>query len=831
MNALFQDLRYAVRTLLKARLFTAVTMATLALGIGANTAIFSVVNDTFLRPLPYPDPDRLVLLRERSAAGDEMPVPYPDFQDWREQQNAFSGLAFYYFADSKLQVPEGVELVPTCLVSADFFPVLGVRTAEGRDLATQDDKVGAAPVAWVTSEARQKYFPGDQSPVGREIVLDGQAVTVAGVLPAGFRLYRPADLYLPIAPYAQQPSFSMRENRNGNAYVLARLRPEATISAAQARMNAIAARIERQYPKTNTGIGVRVLPLREQLAGAARPQLLLLLGAVGMVLMIACVNVANMLLARSFARRREMAVRTALGATRPQLARQLLVESLALACASGLAGAALGLWGYRLVLRLVPAGVQQTVGASAGLDLRVLLFVVAVSLITGVGFGLVPAWQSSHTDPNDALRNTRRMAHTFFGRFRVSDLLIVAQVALALTLLVGAGLLIRSLGRLMHVPSGLRPERVLTLRVEPPPVAGFWRNPQAFDAYFERILNSVQPLPGVEAAAVATGLPFAFNDTTMPLYREGQPIPRPGEFPTASTHTVSPDYFRVMGIPLLRGRLFDGHEKPYAVPPGLELAPQNFGVIFKDVVFDGVVSQRMAARYWPGEDPVGKRFRLGPPELQFAWVQIVGVVGSTTQFGLDQGETTEFYLSLRQWPLPAPMHLAVRTRMDPAAAVASIRAAARTAVKDVTLRDVQLMSERIAGSVASREFSMGLFTSFAGTALLLSLIGIYGVLSFAVGQRTREIGIQMALGAQRRDVTREVLARGLRLGLPGVLLGLAGGWGVSRLLRASLFGVTGTDASTYVCCTCVLLLAGFLACLLPARRAARVDPMVALRCE
>ena len=831
MNTLFQDLRYAVRTLLKARLFTVVTMATLALGIGANTAIFSVVNFAFLRSLPYPDPDRLTLLRERSASGDEMAVSYPNFVDWREQQNAFSGLAFYHFIDSKLKMPEGVELVPTCLVSADFFPVLGVRAAQGRDLAAGDDKVGAAPVAWVTSDARQTYFPGDQSPIGRAIVLDGQTVTVAGVLPAGFRIHRRAAFYLPLAPYAQQPSFSMRENRNGNSYVLGRLKPEATLSAAQTQMSAIAGRLAHQYPQADAGIGVRVLPLREQLAGAARPQLLLLLGAAGMVLMIACVNVANMLLSRSFARRREMAVRTALGATRLQLARQLLVESVALACASGLAGAALGLWGYRLVLRLVPGEVQQVVGASPGLDLRVLLFVVAVSLITGIGFGLVPAWRSSHADPNDALKNGKRTLSTLLGRFRVSDLLVVAQVALALTLLTGAGLLIRSLQQLLHVPSGIKPERVLTLQVEPPAVAQFWRDPHAFSAYFERILDSVQPLPGVEAAAVATGLPFAFNDTTMPLYREGQPIPKPGEFPTASTHTVSADYFRVMGIPLLRGRLFDGHEKPYAVPPGLELAPQNFGVIFKDVVFDGVVSQRMAARYWPGEDPVGKRFRLGPPELQFAWVQIVGVVGSTTQFGLDQGETTEFYLSLRQWPLPAPMHLAVRTRMDPAAAVASIRGAARTAIKDVTIRDVQLMSERIAGSVSGREFSMGLFTSFAGTALLLSLIGIYGVLSFAVGQRTREIGIQMALGADRRDVLREVLVRGLRLALPGVLLGLAGAWGVSRLLQNSLFGITGNDMVTYVSGTAMILVMAFLACLIPGLRAAKVDPMVALRCE
>ena len=404
---------------------------------------------------------------------------------------------------------------------------------------------------------------------------------------------------------------------------------------------------------------MRVLPLREHLAGAARPQLLLLLGAVGMVLMIACVNVANMLLSRSFARQREMAIRTALGATRLQLARQLLVESVALALAGGLAGAALGLWGYKLVLRLVPAEVQQVIGANAGLDLRVLLFVVAVSLVTGVGFGLVPAWQSSHADPRDALKNTRRAVRTLFGRFRASDLLVVAQVALALTLLVGAGLLIRSLQQLMRVPSGIKPERILTLQVESPAVAQFVRDPQSFGTHYQRILDAVQPLPDVEAAAVVSGLPFTFYDSNVPLYREGRPIPRSGEFPSASYHSVSPDYFRVMGIPLLRGRVFDGRERPYVVPPGIDVAPQNFGLIFKDVVFDGVVSQRMAARYWPGEDPVGKRFRLGTPELQFPWVQIVGVVGSTTQLGLAQGEATEFYLPLRQWPMPVAMYIAV----------------------------------------------------------------------------------------------------------------------------------------------------------------------------
>ncbi|HVO12208.1 MAG TPA: ABC transporter permease [Vicinamibacteria bacterium] len=830
MDALVRDLRFAVRMLAKSPGFTAVVVVTLALGIGANTAIFSVVNATLLGSLPYSEPDRIEVLREHDGPGGDRPVSYPDYVDWREQQSAFDRLAFYRPSDSKLKTADGTVLVPTCLVSADFFAVLGVEAAQGRNLVAEDDRAGAALVAWLTQESRQRYFPGDQSPVGRTLLLDGQAVRVAGVLPSAFRFYRVADFYLPVGPYVQQLLLTLRGSNGNLAYVLGRLKPGATPGSAQAQMNAIAGRLERQYPTSNTGVGVHVVSLREHLAGAARPQLMLLLGAVGVVLMVACVNVANMLLSRSFTRKREMAIRTALGGTRPQLTRQLLAESVMLALVGGVVGAGLGRWGYELAFRLVPAEVRA-VGAGAGLDLRMLLFVLAVSLATGIVFGLVPAWQSSHADPNEALKNAPPAALTLFGRLRVSDLLVVAQVALALTLVVGAGLLIRSLHQLMQVPSGVRPERVLTLLVESPAIDRFWRDPHSFSDYHQRVVSAVQSLPEVEAAAVATGLPFAFNDNTMPFYRDGPPVPRPGEFPLASTHSVSPDYFRAMGIPLLRGRLFDGRERPYVIPRGLELSPQSFSAIFKDVLLDGVISKRMADRYWPGEDPLGKRFRLGNLDLVFPMVQIVGVVGSTTQFGLEQGETTEFYLPLRQWPVPNPMHLVVRTRTSPAAALPSIRRAVQTVVSDQPVRDVQLMSERISGSVSGRKFDMGLFTSFAATALVLSLIGIYGVLSFAVSQRTREIGIQVALGARGGDVVRGVLARGLKLGLPGVLLGLAGAWVVGRLLRASLFGVTGTDASTYVFCTSVVLLAGFLACCLPALRAAKVDPLVALRCE
>ena len=493
-----------------------------------------------------------------------------------------------------------------------------------------------------------------------------------------------------------------------------------------------------------------------------------------MVLMIACVNVANMLLARSFARRREMAVRTALRRHAPAGRRQLLVESLALALARRPCGARHS--GCRLQAG-APLGAHGSATSGRrerGLDLRVLLFVGRRQPDHGVGFGLVPAWQSSHTDPNDALRNTRRVARTLFGRFRVSDLLIVAQVALALTLLVGAGLLVRSLRELMHVPSGIRPEGCLTLGSN----HRQWQGSLALirtasvptsngSSIRCNLCPESRPLPSPRAC------PSPPTTTPCRSTARDSRFPGPASSQPPASHTVSPDYFRVMGIPLLRGRLFDGHEKPYAVPPGLELAPQNFGVIFKDVVFDGVVSQRMAARYWPGEDPVGKRFRLGPPELQFAWVQIVGVVGSTTQFGLDQGETTEFYLSLRQWPVPAPMHLAVRTRMAPAAAV-GVDPSAPPGPRSRTSPYATYSSCRSAlpGQVVEgREFSMGLFTSFAGAGPA-SVLDRH--LRRALVRRGPAYPRDRHSDGARRGAQRchaRGLARGLRLALPGCCSG------------------------------------------------------------
>jgi putative ABC transport system permease protein len=825
---MLKDLRYALRRLLRSPGFTAVVILTLALGIGANTAVFSIVNATFLRPLPYPDPDSLMLLRESSGSG-EMGVSYPNFLDWHAQQEAFSGLALYHPDSAKLKRTESTELVSTCLVSGDFFSVLGLHVAKGRGLTAADDRIGAAPVTCVTHAAWRKYFAADEKLIGRTILLDGQAVTVAGILPANFRFHRSTEFFRPIAPYAGQLFMTMRGNHN-DTYVLGRLKPQVTPAAAQAQMTAIAQRLEHEYPKDDAGIGAHMLPLREHLAGEARTQLLLLVGAVGMVLLITCLNVANMLMSRSLAREKEMAIRTALGASRAQLIRQLLAESLVLAAGGGMAGVLLGIWGYDFARQLIPWEMQSLAESAGGLDSRVLLFVAGATLLTGIGFGLAPAWRLSHANPNDALKNTRRTVHTWFGRIRLGDLLVVAQMALALVLLVGAGLLVRSLHRLLQVPSGIRPERILTLQVAPPSMAQWQHDPLSVTTFFSRIVEKLGTLPEVEAAAAVTGLPFTWNMSTMGFYLEGRPVPDPGKFPNASRHNVSPDYFRALGIPLLRGRTFDGHEKQLVIPPGVDFAPQNFAVIYKDVIFDGVVSQLMADKFWPGEDPIGKRFRLGYPELHGPWVQIVGVVGNTTQIGLDRGESLEFYLSLRQFPTPEG-YVVVRTRMDPAAVLASVRTAIRSVVKDEPIHDVQLMSERMAGFVSGRRFNMDLFGVFAGVALVLALVGIYGVLSFVVSQRTREMGIRMALGAQRGDVLRDVLARGLRLAVLGVLLGLAGAWSVSRLLQSQLFGVTGSDPFTYIEGAALLLLAALLACYLPARRAALVNPIESLRAE
>jgi predicted permease len=832
LEDLAKDVRYAFRTLAKSPGFTIVAVLTLALGIGANTAIFNVVNTTFLCALPYPDPDHLVWITERNnISARDGSVSYPNFLDWRTQQDVFSDLSIYQVDSQTLRTADHVERVPTLMISDGFFAALGVHVLKGRDMIAEDDRPGAAPVAWISHAAWQKYFAGDPGLVGRVISLEGRSVTVAGILPAGFRFVEPAEVYVPLAPYAEQMGMTARIRR-ASTFVIGHLKRNVTLEAARTQMDTIAQRLQGQYPEANTGIVANVMPLREHVAGPARTQLFLLLGAVGVVLLIACVNLANMLLARSAGRRREMAIRAGLGASRSQLMRQLLAESLLLATVGGAVGGLLGLWTYNLLFRLVPSGMQQLSSASAGLDLRVLLFLVCVILATGIGFGLAPAWQLSHLNPSDALKGGEHLVRAPGGRFRATDLLVVSQVALAFTLLVGAGLMIRSLRRLAEVDPGFRPERVLTLRLPSPPQERFLRNPFTVAAYYERIVDTVSNQPAVDACAIITTLPFSGTNSSVPIYPEGRPESAKDNVSDISFHFVSAGYFRAMGIPLVRGRLLSGREPQPVVPPGFDIKRQGYRTIFKDFPLDGVISQHMATEYWPGEDPVGKRFRLrAAPDEPRPVVQIVGVVGNTRQFGLDQGERPEFYLSLHQFPVPSDMYLAIRSRMDPASLAASVRTTLEPLVGDRPITDVQPMTARIAETLSGRRFNMDLFTFFAGTALLLASVGIYGVLAFVVGRRTREIGIRVALGASRGEILQGVLWRGYKLVLPGILVGLAGAWAVGRLLRSSLFGVAGIDLLTYGGCASLFLVVAFFACLLPACRAAKVDPVVALRFE
>ena len=824
------NFRLALRLLRKTPAFTALVIFTLALGIGSNTAIFSLVNGTCFRALPYPHADQLVHLGERSSQDSDMGVSYPNFVDWRAAQDVFSGLAIYRTDGAKLKTTDTAEQVTIAEVSQDFFTVVGVHAAIGRDLRPEDDRVGAAPVAWLTHAAWKRFFQAQPDLVGKTVMLNDVATTVVGILPEEYRFHRYADAYVPMEPIVDRQFMRERGNHNGTA-VIGRLKPGVAIETARAQLTAIGQRLERQYPQENAGVGVTMIPLRQRLQGDATTGLYLLLGAVGMVLLIACVNVANMLLARSFSRSREMAIRTALGATRKDLFRQLLTESLLLALGGGILGVLAGRVGYEFVARLAPWEMRQLMEGTNGFDAGVWLFVAGVTLVTGVAFGLAPAWQLSHANPNDALKNTRPAVHTLFGRFHLSDVLVFVQVALAVMLLVGAGLLIRSLQRLTSVPTGLQPERVLTLRIATPPAAAMTNDPAAFIRHHETVLERIQQLGEIQSAAFASALPYTWDTSSNTFFRSDRPLPLPGKFPNTNLHVITREYFQTVGIPLVRGALFDGHEPRAPVPEGAPFTMAELPKIYANFVVSAVISRKMADQFWADEDPIGKTFQIGLPEMNLPRMKVIGVVGNTTQIGAEHGDQVEYYTLLSQWPAAISLHLVVRTQQDPSGVVASLRRGIHEIVQDEPIFDVELMSTRIANFASDRRFSMGLFVFFAATALLLAAVGIYGVLACLVGQRTREIGIRVALGAQRSDVLRTVIGRGLMAAVPGVAFGLAGAWVGSRWLQSQLFGITGADLPAYAASGLLLLVAALLACVLPARRAAAVNPVEALRAE
>ena len=814
---LVNDLRFALRAIWKSPGFGAAATLALALGIGANTAIFSVVNVVFLRPLPFAEAQRLVEIAESRDSGSSS-VSYPNYLDWRKQADQFTAMAATVVYDATLDLSGTAERIPVGYVGADFLSIFRTKPVLGRDFTSDDDTRGAAPVAILTHRIWQSRFGADPAVLGRNISVNRRSYTVIGVLPREFRFYRSAEVFIPIANVVESYVLYRRDNHN-NVYVVARLAPGATLEKAQAQMSTIARALAQAYPAANAGLGVKIMPLRERLAGDSRRPVLLLLGAVCLVLLIACVNVANLLLARAAGRRREMAVRAALGASRIQVLRQLLSESVLLAMGGGALGVVLARWSFAGLIRLVPASIAAD---GLSIDWRVLAFTLGVSLVTGVLFGLAPAFDALRLNLNDAMRDgTRATAGSSRGRLR--DVLVVSEIALALVLLVGAGLLLRTLNRLMSVRLGFETENVLTARVSLPDSEEI--APEQVAAFYTRLVDRVQTLPGVISAGCISHLPLSGFFATAAFYRDDKPVPPRGQVPGADQRVASPEYFRTMGIPLLRGRLFtpaDGRVTNFRREQIMEWFQRN--------EFRVVINESMARRYWPGEDPIGKTVRFGYPEMNGPRMTIVGVVGDTRDYGPDQEMSPTFFLSVYHAPFRS-LALTVRTHSEPAATVSALRRAAAELEPSAMLSGVATVEQLVANSVASRRLNLLLLAIFAGLALVLASVGIYGVMSYAVSLRRHEIGVRMAMGAARMDILRLLIGKAALLGALGVVLGCIAAAALTRLMAAMLYGVEATDPATFSAVAVALFTVAIAASYTPARRATRISPIATLRCE
>ncbi|HKY42654.1 MAG TPA: ABC transporter permease [Pyrinomonadaceae bacterium] len=801
MESLWQDLRYSGRMLLKHPGFTLIAVLTLGLGIGANTAIFSIVNAVLLRPFPYHAPEQLVTLGEFVPRGS---VSYPNFVDWRAQSTLFESVSAVRSNESYNFTGAGEpERVQGRLVSAGFFSLLGMMPILGRDFVAEDDHPGANPTVVLGYAFWSRRFGNDPNIVGKQITLNNRSYTIVGVAPQNFQ-YGLDDISIPIGLSAER--FKNRGSDPGIA-VVARLQPNVSQQQAQAETEMVYARMEQQYPDTNTGRRAVLLSLHETFVGDVRQPLLILLGAVGLVLLIACANVANLLLVRASTRRREMSVRVALGANRSRIIRQLLTESVLLALIGAGLGILIALWGTSFIANQLPDGIPRL--ADASVDLRVLGFTLGVSLLTGLLFGLVPSLQASRLNLTESLKEGDRGSAG--GRGRLRSVLVVSEVALTLTLLVGAGLLIQSFRRVLQVDPGFEPQNLLTMQVSV-------NNPdgQQVSTFFNQLQENVRKLPGVKSVAISNGLPLAgANHPTF--FIEGRPRPEKGKEPGAIRYTVSPDYFQTMGIELLNGRVFNAHETP--------TTPLT------------VIIDEALARHFGNEDPIGRRISQsssGTPAYQ-----IVGVVRHVEQYSLDgqAAQTPQFYFNINQIPvdrLPGStrrINLLTRTDVEPTSLTSAVRGQITALNKDQPVFNVRTMDQIVAQSMAPRRFSMMLLAVFAVVALALASIGIYGMMSYSVAQRTREIGLRMTLGAQRGNVLRLVIGHGMKLALAGVLLGLVAALALTRTMKNLLFGVSATDPVTFVAIALLLALVALLACWVPARRATKVDPLVALRYE
>jgi len=801
---IFQDLRYSLRVLLKSPAFTTVVLLTLALGIGANTAIFSFANGILLRPLPYPESDRLAVLDETAFKRgiNSMDVSFPNYLDWRQQNSVFEDIGIYYgtsrFALSGIGEPEQLR---GSYVSQGLFEILRVAPVLGRTFTAAEDRPDEDNVVILGYELWQRRFGGDPKILGQKINLNNFPRTVVGVMPPGFKFPEVSDLWAPLG--LSTKTFTRTDH---GLRSIARLKDGVTFAQAQAEMNNIAARIEQQNPVTNEGLGVSVTSLHQNLAGDYRQALLILLGVVGCVLLVACVNVANLMLARATARRKEVALRTALGARRWRVVQQLLIESLLLAGAGGALGLLLSAWALRLLLKLIP--VKLPFWMNFGLDFRVLAFTAAVTVLTGLIFGLVPALQTSRVDLNDALKDGGH-GSLASNRSRSRSVLVISEIALSLILLVGAGLMIQSFVRLRSVNIGLDPKNVITINVTLPRIKYPEEAKRA--AFFQQLLQRVSTLPGVETAGATATLPLSGGGWGRSLTVEGFPVLSVGQAPMIQHTVVTPNYFRTMGITLLSGRDFTSADAAGSPPVT-------------------IIDERLAREYWPNESPLGKRIRFGPPEDNEPWHTIIGVVNSVRHQRMQEDTRKSVYLSHLQIPVNG-MALVARSSIDPTTLVPAIRREVSQLDPDIPVSDVAPMEQVIAESIWQPRLYATLFSVFAAAALILAVIGIYGVMAYVVITRTHEIGVRMALGATARDVLSLIVGRGMKLTTLGVLLGIGGAYALTRLMRGLLFNTSATDPRTFILISLLLAFVAFLACYIPARRATKVNPLVALRYE
>jgi putative ABC transport system permease protein len=806
MDAFLNDIRYALRNLIKRPAFTIVAAITLALGIGANSAIFSAIYALLLKPLPFPELDRVV------AVWDKMPsrgilhneVALANYLDWRAQTQSFEQLALYRWWNANLTGIDPPERIQGFLVTANFIDVTGVKPIMGRNFTAEENQPGKDAVAIITHSLWQRRFGGDPNILNKTITINSITRTVIGVMPERFNFPKGAEIY---APLGITPELAQSRDSHGY-YVVGRLRSGVSLPSAQAEINNITARLEQQYPKSNTGWGATIFPIVADTVRTYDTALWVMMAAVGFVLLIACANVANLLLARATSRQKEIALRAALGASRWRIVRQLLTESLIVALLGGSLGILVGVWAIDALRASNPADAAKFAPgwSQLGINPAVLFFTFGLSLLSGLIFGLAPAWQVSKPNLNEALKEGGR--HSGSGSHRLRSSLVVFEVAMSLVLLVGAGLLFRSFLGLLKTDPGFNPDNVLTMNLVLPG-AKYREDPQRA-AFYADLVQRVKTRPGVESVAAVNHLPLGGSNSSNSYLVEGEPEPQPGNENDGRYRVCTPDYFHTMGIRLTKGRAFTDQDKAGAPP----------------VV---IVNEALAHKHWPGQDPIGRRIRFYGPLEKAPWMQIVGVI-ENVKHELDLEVTPEYYLPYAQDPWNG-MVLVARTTMEPASLAGSIRQEVWSIDKDQPVFDVRTMQEVRSMSVALYSFSSVMLAIFAGVALLLAAVGIYGVMAFVVTQRTQEIGIRMALGARASDVLKLVVTNGMRLAVIGVVIGSAAAWGLTRFLAKLLVGVQATDLLTFSLVSLFLLATAFLACYLPARRATKVDPLKALRYE